>query len=646
MTAAPTLLRVEHLDVALGIDVRMPRLSWRLPVETVRQRAYRLQVGSWDSGVVESDANVMVEHHGAALRSGQRMEWRVKVWTDAGESAWSEPSWFEAGLLDATDWQTRWIEPIDAADEPSIRRPAHLMRGVVHLDRTVKQARLFMTAHGIYEPYLNGRRVGEMELTPGFTSYRHNLQVQTYDVTGMLRTGDNVLGAVVSDGWWRGQIGYTRERNMYGRSVGLLAQLHVVYDDETSTVWGTDATWTHSTGDILGADIIDGETVDFRRAEPGWSESTFDAGSWSPVQIIDFGNANLCSSPAPPVRRVEELRPTAVRVIDADTQVVNLGQNINGWIRLGNVGPEGTAIELTYGEAVDETGNVTMDHLRPQKWDTGEWLSSGQTDQVISAGDDEAFEPRHSTKGFQYVRVTGHPDALTCDDVTGIVVHTDLRRTGWFRCSDDRINRMHEAAVWSFLTTRATYPRTAPNRARRLDGGLADLLSDGGVLVRCRRLLDEVASRPRVGSTARRSHQELCPRSGVREPGRPSGEGLPQASTGWGDASVIVPWKMWQTYGDKRILATMWQTMVGWVEYAARTHDRVVISHGNRLIPNRRPMRSSSGIPASTGVSGASRVRRMSTSSSSSNRTARRSQRSTSTFQLVARAHREPAEPR
>ena len=211
MNAAPHSLRVEHLDEALGIRTTAPRLSWRLPDGAREQHAYRITADNdWDTGWVDSAQSVLVPYAGPPLESSRRVQWRVQVETDLGESGASEPAWFETGLLWAEDWQSSWVEPGVMPEGPAGERPAALLRFEFAVDRPVVSARLHATAQGMYEAFLNAERVGDAELTPGFTQYDARLQVQTFDVTASVRQGANALGVVLADGWFRGQNGITR----------------------------------------------------------------------------------------------------------------------------------------------------------------------------------------------------------------------------------------------------------------------------------------------------------------------------------------------------------------------------------------------------------------------------------------------------
>ena len=559
MNRAPHHLRVEHLDSALGIDVVAPRLSWKLPAPAVRQEAYRLQVRGWDSGWVASAASVLVPYEGPALGSRERIDWRVQVKTDLGTSPWSDAGWWEMGLLVAEDWSAQWIEPAEGDERASAgQRPAYLLRTTFSAPGATR-ARVYATAHGIYELFLNGERVGDEELTPGFTSYRSRVHVQTYDVGALLREGDNDLRAVLSDGWYRGQTGFARLHDVYGERVALLAQVEV----DGAVVAATDATWESARGPVRAADLIAGEQVDQRVHD--------DDLEWEPVDVVDGDFGVLCASPAPPVRRVEQLRPQRVVTLATGRHVVDLGQNINGWVRLADPGSAGTVVTLTYGEAVDADGDVTQEHLSPPNPVTHELSPLGQIDQVTSDGSGVAYEPRHTTHGFQFVRVEGHPGRLTPDDVTGVVVHTDLRRTGWFACSDARLNRLHDVADWSFRGNACDIPTDCPQRER------AGWTGDWQLFVPTAAFLYDVAgfSTKWLRDLAADQRKDGVVRNFAPDPA-PVGadadeiKSFIEGSSGWGDAAVLVPWEMWRAYADRRLLEEQWPSMVAWVDYVSR----------------------------------------------------------------------------
>ena len=457
---------------------------------------------------------------------------------------------FELGLLEPGDWSARWIVPVEPELAPAGRRPAMLVRGEFELpDAPVARARLYATAHGIYEAFVNGRRAGDAELTPGFTEYRDRLQVQVYDITDLLRPGRNAIGAIVSDGWFRGQVGLPRAHDQWGSELGFLAQARVEFADGSMFVAGTGAGWRSTRSQIEAADLIAGQSVDLRRRPDGWSESGFDDSGWDAVAPADHGYTNLVASPAPPVRAVQELVPVAVRQV-AGGHVFDLGQNINGWVRLRDLGPAGTAITLTHGEAIDSRGDVTTNHLDVNLPFIPEPLPAGQVDRVVSAGrPGDTFEPRHTTHGFRYVRVEGHPEELGAGDLTGVAVHTDMTRTGWFRCSDDRLNGLHEAAVWSLRGNACDIPTDCPTRER------AGWTGDWQIFVPTAAFLYDVAgfsTKWLRDLAAEQWSSGLVANLAPSPPSESEGGFLAalNGSAGWGDAAVIVPWEIYRAYAD------------------------------------------------------------------------------------------------
>jgi alpha-L-rhamnosidase len=571
MTDLPHGLRIEHLDEPIGLLARTPRMSWRLPAGASLQLAYRIRSSNgWDTGWVSDRHHLLVPYAGPALRSAQRVSWRVQVDTDLGRSDWSEHARFETGLLAAQDWTAAWIEPGQVPAGPAGQRPATLLRVDFEVARPVVAARQYATAHGVYEAFVNGQRAGTAELAPGFTQYASRLQVAAIDVTDAVRPGVNALGVILADGWYRGQIGITRSGDQWGTRTALLAQLHLVHDDGTTTVVGTGPDWRSSTGHITAADLIAGEHVDFRRLPRGWDRAGYDASGWDRATPVPGGAAALVDSPAPPVRRVQEITPVALDRLENGRQIVDLGQNINGWIRLADLGPAGTVITLTHAEWLGPDGDVTTDHLRPDLPFLPHPLPAGQVDSVVSAGHPEdVFEPRRTTHGFRYVAVDGHPGTLTPNDVRGVVVHTDMRRTGWFGCSDERVNRLHDAAVWSLRDNACDVPTDCPHRER------AGWTGDWQLYVPTAAFLYDVAGFSTkwlrdvaVDQWPDGTVANISPTAPAE--GRDSPIAQLNGSAGWGDAAVIVPWELYRVDGDVRILDELWPTMVRWLDRTER----------------------------------------------------------------------------
>jgi alpha-L-rhamnosidase len=550
---APSGLRVEHLGAnELGIGETRPRLSWRLPAAARSQSAFEVEVDGRSVGWVEGPEHILVGWPTAALPSRRRVHWRVRVRTDLGQSEWSEPAWFETGLLDDGDWLARWIEPVESGRSP------HVLVRDFSLEDPVGAARLYATSHGLYECFLNGRRVGDLELTPGFTSYSQCLHVQAYDVRDLLVCGANRWEVVLTDGWYRGRTGSRRRVDGFGTRLGFLGQLEA----DGLTV-PTGEGWHGGVGPLVAADLMAGQVEDHRRS----------MAHLRPVVVPDAALGPLSWSPAPPVRRVETVRPVAVVRTGGERQVVDLGQNINGWLRLADLGPVGTELTIVHGEALDERGDVTLENLKFGDAAHGEIAGPFQTDRVVSAGRaGDAFEPRHTTHGFRYARVEGRSGRLTPDDVSGVVVHTDLRRTGWFRCSDESLNRLHDIVEWSFRDNACDIPTDCPQRER------SGWTGDWQIFVPTAACLYDVAgfSLKWLRDLASDQMPNGCVTNFAPDPMRrqdATGEFWPmiQGSSGWGDAVVAVPWELWRAYGDAGVLSELWPSMVRWLDYAAAT---------------------------------------------------------------------------
>ncbi|GAA1947785.1 glycoside hydrolase family 78 protein [Nocardioides panacihumi] len=563
----PTRLRAELRPDALGVDAPEPRLSWLLPEGAGRQEAYELSV---DGRVVavEGAEHTLRPWPDAPLSSGESRAVRVRVRTDLGWSEWSEPLDVEAGLLSAADWVADWVSPapLERGSVPRAGfRPAYRLRGEVVVDRPVRRARLHVTAHGVYEPWLDGRRVSDDELTPGYTEYLQRTQVQTYDVTAQLTVGRHVLGSVLADGWFRGQVGLTRAHDQWGDTTAFLAQLVLDHEDGTRTVVGTGGDWRCATSHILAADLIEGQQEDRRLVEPDWCTPSYDDSGWSSVDVVDRGHDILTGTPAPPARPVESLRPVSVRRLREGVDVVDFGQNINGRVRLTALGPAGTRLTLTHGEALGADGDVTLAHLVPNTPFLPEPLSAGQVDVVVSAGvAGDAFEPRFTTHGFQYVRVEGLPEPLACGDITAVVVHTDLEPRGAFSCSDERLDRLHDAAVWSFRGNACDLPTDCPTRERagwtgdwQLYVPTASYLYDvDGFSLKW--LRDVAVDQWDDGVVA-----SMAPIPPVEM------QGLlheVNGSAGWGDAVVLVPLELYREYGDVGVVRELWPVIVRWLD--------------------------------------------------------------------------------
>jgi alpha-L-rhamnosidase len=420
--------------------------------------------------------------------------------------------------------------------------------------------------------------VGEDELTPGFTSYRKRLQVQQWDITDLLVRGENVVAALLSDGWFRGRHGFERRADGFGAETAFLAT--ITNASGTQTFLATGESWLGRESHITRADLMDGQATDFRRLDPAWlragsaAQTSTTADGWVPVARPAgplYGDRSRLVRPvSPPARRIEEIRPVRITTPAPGITVVDFGQNINGWVRLGALGPAGTRSVLRHGEILDAAGLVSTGNIRAFDFATRTPLPAGQVDEAVSAGrPDDVFEPRHTTHGFRYVQVEGRSGPVGAADITAVVVHTPLDRTGWFECSDPRLNALHDAISWSFRGNACDVPTDCPQRER------SGFTGDWQVFVDTAALMFNVADFSDKWLRDLAADQwpdgrvpTVVPNPAGDGPSGNAFEDMAAGSAGWGDAAVLVPWSLWRAYGDQQALARAFPAMQGWVDYA------------------------------------------------------------------------------
>ena len=562
-----TNLRCEYKTNPLGIDVLRPRLSWLIEARDrgVMQSAYQIQVAAseeelaagqnllWDSGKVASGQSIHLPYGGPPLQSRGRYVWRVRVWGAKDmASEWAVPACWEMGLLAPDDWQAEWITP-ELGQDASISQPCPLLRREFALQGQVARARAYVTGLGLYELEINGQRVGDQVLTPGWTSYDHRVQYQTYDVTTLLQEGANAVGVTLGDGWYRGYMGFEDQRNLYGERALLLLQIHASYADGREQIIGSDESWKASTGPILLSEIYHGETYDARLEKPAWSQPGYDDGDWAPVSLVQK-DVHLEAPLGPPVRKIEEIRPIAVLQTPAGETVVDMGQNMVGWVRLKVQGPAGTTVTLRHAEVLDQAGNFYTTNLR----------SARQTIQYTLKGQgQEVFEPRFTFMGFRYISVEGYPGKLSLDSLSGIVVHSDMTPSGEYECDKPLHNQLQHNIVWGQKGNFVDVPTDCPQRDERLGW-------TGDAQVFCRtacfnmdvagffgKWLRDVALDQRPDGAVPHVVPDVLGRSGRGAAG----------SAAWGDAAVVCPWTIYLCYGDTDILETQYASMRGWVEF-------------------------------------------------------------------------------
>jgi alpha-L-rhamnosidase len=558
-----TRLRTEYQVNPIGIDALQPRFSWEIKtnVRNVKQTAYELRIsftseklkgGSqlvWESKKVQSDESNQVVYDGPAIESGKRYYWTVRVWDNQNRvSDWAPAAFWETGLLKPADWKASWIEPTTIADAKK-EEPCPMIRKSFKLEKEVKSARLYITAHGLYELQVNGKKPNDWLFTPGWTSYNKHLQYQTYDLTGLLKKGDNAMGVTLGNGWYRGDLGWSKERNLYGNQIGVLAQLSVEYTDGTNTLIITDKSWKFSAGPILMSEIYHGEKYDARLEFPGWSTPAFIDNAWKTVVVKEYSKDNLTAQSGPHVRRLAELTPIKIFTAPNGDTLVDMGQNMVGWVKFKVSGIAGRKVTIRHAEVLDKEGNMYYTNLRAAKQTIVYTLKGAGI---------EVFEPHFTFQGFRFVKVSGFTSMPAKEDITGMVIHSDMPPAGDFACSDPMLNQLQHNIQWGLMGNFLDVPTDCPQRDERLGWtGDAQVFSPTACFNRdaatfYTKWLKDVAFDQLPDGRGPHVIPDILKDGG---------------SAGWADATVIVPWTVYRQYGDKRILGHQYESMKAWVNY-------------------------------------------------------------------------------
>lgn len=549
-----------HEDHGGGfVGTPRPTLRWRLEAARggVRQEAFAMEVArdpgfieiAASTGIVAASAPVGVPWPGEPLAS-RGVRWvRVRVRTDIGWTGWSATLRVEAALLDAADWTARPISPVGNVDRTA-PGPVPLLRHRFHIDRTVASARLYITAFGIQQAWLNGAPIGDALLEPGWTAYRDRLLYAAHDVTDAIIPGENVLAAAVGDGWWRGWLTWMRQRNVYGTTTALLAQLEIHFTDGTSRIIASDEAWRGGTGAWTAADLYDGCETDLRSKPDGWRNAGFDDRAWTSVVALPFSPAPTLR-PMPPVRIVERWSvaslPRGERHWKIDT-----GQNLAGYLRLRVRGTAGTTIRVRHAEVLDDDGGLYTAPLRDAK----------ATDTYVLAEVAATWlEPIFTFHGFRYAEIVADGD-VAIEAVEVCAIASAMAEIGTFACSDARVNRLFDNVRWSQRGNFVTLPTDCPQRDERMGW-------TGDIQVFADTACTNTDAATFLGNwlrdlAAEQRHDGNVP---ATVPNVVPGFDYEYGGVGWGDAATLVPWSLYEAYGDAQVLAEQFDSMCRWVDY-------------------------------------------------------------------------------
>jgi alpha-L-rhamnosidase len=550
----------ENHRVALGIGEPAPRLSWVVTAPgSWRQASYDVELRRADEVEVRGPFTPDSRYRpwpSAPLAAREAVTVRVRVrGTDGDPSPWSDPRTVERGLA-AADWRAVPIGSAQEEDPEADRRPSLVRREFVLRD-DIASARVYATAHGVFELELNGARVSMDVLSPGWSPYATRLRYSTYDVTASVVPGTNVLGAWLGDGWYRGRLGFRGgNRNLYGSDLSLIAQLEVTYADGTRDVVATDESWRAGHGPILFSGIYDGEDYDAREMPEKWSRAGFDDSGWSSVALGHRDPATLAAPDGPPVRCTEVVAPVAIDRREHGRAIVDFGQNLVGRVAMTAAGMPGDTLRIRHAEVLQE-GELYTRPLRTAR----------ATDSYTFAGGVESWEPRFTYHGFRYAEVSAPPGVLDTLTLEARVLHSDMRRTGWFECSDPDLNRLHDNVVRSMRGNFLDVPTDCPQRDERLGwtGDIQVFAPTAGFLYDTTGVLSSWLRDLAIEQLDDGTVPWFVPVIPAREMWTPMRPGA-----AWGDAGVLTPWDVFTASGDTAVLERQWPSAKAWIDLIER----------------------------------------------------------------------------
>lgn len=606
----PVGLRCESAENPMSVDATHPRLSWRL-ASTSRdqaQSAYQILVATspkslsqgqgdlWDSGKVPTNESVGIPYRGSPLKSSQSAFWKVRVWDRAGQvSEWSKPGRWDMGLLTPQDWQAQWLndgKPNPQSDADFYADdPAPLFRKEFGVAKRLARARLYVCGLGYYEASLNGKRVGDHVLDPGWTRYSEQCLYSAFDVTGELRQGRNCLGVTLGNGWYnplplrlwgRRNI---REEMPVGRP-RFIARLELEFTDGTREAIVSDAGWKTGEGPIRFNSIYLGEIYDARKEITGWDRPGFDDSGWRPVAVATEPMGALRAQTQPPIRVTKTLKALKVTEPKPGVFICDFGQNFAGWAKLKLSAPAGTRVVLRYGELLNPDGTLNpMTSVAGQvkgtrKNSAGEKESVGgpgappiawQTDTYIAHGKGvESYTPRFTFHAFRYVEVTGLSRKPALDQLTGLRLNADVERAGSFTCSNERFNRIQTLCDWTFLSGIFSVQSDCPHRERFAYGG--DIAATSEAFLMNYDMSAFYAKTVRDWKDSARSDGMLTDTAPF--------VGIQYCGIAWAMVHPLLQRQLYQYYGDRQLIAEQYETARRWLELEAKKNPKFIVPSG------------------------------------------------------------------
>ncbi len=546
-------LKTENLINPIGTSIKNPRFSWQLVSEkrNSRQSTYEIEVRSgknlvWSSGKIASETSVFNEYKGSPLQSNTKYTWQVRVSDNQNNtSPWATASFQTALLNNATDWKAAWISSGIKAD--TVNGIVPRFKRTFSSKKKVVSATAFITARGLYEAQINGKKIGDAFLTPGWTSYNKHLQYQTYDVSSLLNAGENNIDVLLGSGWYRTRLAWTNQQNIYGKETALLFQLEIKYQDGSSEIIKSDGSWKVSETTILASEIYNGEIQDSRKAETAATMAV----------ERDYPKDYLTSAINEPIRKHEILKPIKVLISPKGETILDFGQNLVGWVKAKVNGVSGDKITFSHVEMLDKKGIPYFENLRSAKAQAIYYLKGGA----------ETLEPHFTFFGFRYVKVEGIA-TINLADFEAIALYSDMTPTGTFECSNPLVNQLQKNIQWSQRGNFLDVPTDCPQRDERLGWtGDAEVFSrtaayNFNVNQFFAKWLKDVAADQKPNGSVPFVVPDVLANTTM---------GLAIGAAGWSDASIIIPYNTFVAYGDKKVLETQYPSMKAYSNYVRKT---------------------------------------------------------------------------
>ena len=560
---------LDYQTEPVGLD-HVPQFGWEIESDrrNIVQKAYRLQVSEnpsfeplcFDSGRVESGESAHVSAPELKIHSASKYYVRVRVFDGTEDSGWSAPAFFVTALLKKEEWQAPFVSAENKDSDKECSKGTYV-RGMFSVRKKVKAAYAFTTALGLYNFYLNGQKVGEDEMTPGWTSYRKHLLYQTYDITRLLKQGVNTAGAMLGAGWFKGVMGLTKARNNYGDRTAFAMQAVLHYEDGTSETVTTGPSWIGADSPVVFSEIYDGETYDASLEIPDWSSAERPGGIWHAVTVVPWDTFVLCAQSGSRVKKIDQMPVKRIFTTPKGETVLDFGQNMTGRIHVAASGKPGDVIELRCFEVLDGNGNVYLDNLRKAKTTLKYIFGKEET---------AAWHPRFTYMGFRYAVILSFPGTPKAENFTAYTLHSEMEPVGNIRCSNPLLNQLHHNFLWSLKGNFLDIPTDCPQRDERLGW-------TGDAQIFCRTACYLMNSYTFYSKWLADVAADQTPEGGVPhvipniEEGKTDGNWLlrqgAHSAAAWADVAVILPWTLYLMYGDKAVLERQYDSMKAWIDF-------------------------------------------------------------------------------